>query len=357
MFVFLSSPTFGFLLKLFSGLAAAGFGILGIGTKTRLESGKLTKGGTVALVGILVAGAIGSIATINDFVSSAKSAAEAKKKSDHLLLSVRRGIFPFRGITADLELTLRDSFPGVSEFKKQLAVARTQEKDCLQARSYFCWSVGINGVEEKSYEVRLPSKLFPAQKSLLNATLRHTVVDIYVSKRVDVEDAKPPVAYKTLGVFLLSNKGTLNEETVFIYRPKTDDVTVFQRFKVDDEYVANAKVYSLVDFMPGAFYASPDPHLEEILEFCDEMRGGQLGECRKRFPEASADSISIKDLLFRFEYPRDLGMSAASGFICPKDGQNWLTKIMPLDVDDGTFDGPAADRPVACEAFQRPQPR
>jgi hypothetical protein len=75
VFVFLSWPTFGFLLKLFSGLAAAGFGILGIGTKTRLDSGKLTKEGKVALVGILVAGAIGSIATINDFVSSANSLA------------------------------------------------------------------------------------------------------------------------------------------------------------------------------------------------------------------------------------------------------------------------------------------
>lgn len=357
MFVFLSSPTFGFLLKLFSGLAAAGFGILGIGTKTRLDSGKLTKEGKVALVGILVAGAIGSIATINDFASNANSAAEAKKKSDHVLLSVRRGIFPFRGITADLELVLGDSFPGVREFKGRLTEARTQEKDCLQARSYFCRAVSINGVEERSYEVRIPSKVFPAQKSLLNATLRHTVIDVYVSRRVDVEDGKPPVAYKVLGVFLLGNKGALNEETVFIYHPKTDELTVFQRFKVDDEYVANAKVYSLVDFMPGALYASPDPHLEEILEFCAEMRGGQLGECRKRFPEASADSISIKDLLFRFEYPRELGMSAASGFNCPKDGQNWLTKIMPLDVDDGTFEGPAADRPIACEAFQHPQAR
>jgi hypothetical protein len=59
-------PLSDFFLKLFSGLAATAFGILGIGTKTRHDSGKLTKEGKVALADILIAGAIGSIATIND---------------------------------------------------------------------------------------------------------------------------------------------------------------------------------------------------------------------------------------------------------------------------------------------------
>jgi hypothetical protein len=50
---FLTSETFGFLLKLLAGLATAAFGILGIGTQTRDKQGKLTRNGWIALVGII----------------------------------------------------------------------------------------------------------------------------------------------------------------------------------------------------------------------------------------------------------------------------------------------------------------
>ena len=53
---FFTSEMFGFLLKLFSGLAAAAFGMLGIGTKTREDDGRLTRNGKIALAGIIVAG-------------------------------------------------------------------------------------------------------------------------------------------------------------------------------------------------------------------------------------------------------------------------------------------------------------
>ena len=98
-------------------------------------------------------------------------------------------IFPFRGITVDLELALSDSFPGVHDTKRRLTEATAQYKECLPTELYFCRAAIINGREEHSYEVRLPSRLF-LRTSLLNATLRHTEIEVYVSKRIDAANTK-----------------------------------------------------------------------------------------------------------------------------------------------------------------------
>ena len=89
---FFTSDTFGFLLKLFSGLAAAAFGILGIGTKTREDNGRLTRNGKIALTGIIVAGFLAIGTSVYEFTTGQKQAEEAAKKSEKLMLSVQRGL-------------------------------------------------------------------------------------------------------------------------------------------------------------------------------------------------------------------------------------------------------------------------
>jgi len=69
---FLQSSAFGFLLKLFAGLAAAGFGIMGVGVETRAESGALNRKGWIALVGIIVAGLLAVVTSIYEFTTAEK---------------------------------------------------------------------------------------------------------------------------------------------------------------------------------------------------------------------------------------------------------------------------------------------
>lgn len=52
----LTSPTLGFVLKVFGGVTAAAFGVLGVGAETRDVLGRLNRKGWIALTGILVGG-------------------------------------------------------------------------------------------------------------------------------------------------------------------------------------------------------------------------------------------------------------------------------------------------------------
>jgi hypothetical protein len=115
-----ASPTVGFLLKLIAGVATAGFGILGIGAKTRDDSGRLTKEGTIALTGIVLSAFIGAASSVYDFTSAQRSAADERKKSERLLLSVQRGIYPLRGITGDVAIRFKNDFIGLAKYRSLL---------------------------------------------------------------------------------------------------------------------------------------------------------------------------------------------------------------------------------------------
>src|SRR5580698_8137580 len=98
---FFSQPLVGFILKLLAGIATAVFGIIGLGRDSRKPNGNLSALGYIALGGIVLAGLFAVGSSIYDYSSSQRTAAEEKKQSQRLLLSVRRGIYPFRGITVD----------------------------------------------------------------------------------------------------------------------------------------------------------------------------------------------------------------------------------------------------------------
>src|SRR3984893_9718605 len=130
---------FGFLLKLFSGLAAAAFGMLGIGTKTREADGRFTRSGKIALVGIIVAGLLGVGTSVYDFATGQKKAREAAKKSQLLMLSVQRGLYPLREMKLAVRVSMSEDFPGAREYEKWLRARIRRNPDCkVQSSSLKC---------------------------------------------------------------------------------------------------------------------------------------------------------------------------------------------------------------------------
>jgi hypothetical protein len=117
---FFMSSTFGFVLKLLAGVAAAAFGILGIGAKTRDDAGHLRREGKIALIGILVATLIGGVSTVYDFVTAQKTAEVERRKSERLMLSVQRGIYPLRGMKLGFYILMKEDFGDHAEYKQKL---------------------------------------------------------------------------------------------------------------------------------------------------------------------------------------------------------------------------------------------
>ena len=92
----LTSPTTGFLLKLFGGLTAAAFGILGVGAKTREDDGRLNCKGLIALIGILVGGILALGTSVYEFAVSQQKERDDRRRSERLMLSIQRGVYPMR---------------------------------------------------------------------------------------------------------------------------------------------------------------------------------------------------------------------------------------------------------------------
>ena len=131
---FLKSDTFGFLLKLLAGIAAAGFGIFGVGIETRDKDGKLTRYGRIALIGIICAGVLAVLAVATstyELVTGQQKAAQDRLKSEQLMLSVQRGLYPLRGMRFRAQIKIDDSFIGVREYKESLKTRIRQNRFCM----------------------------------------------------------------------------------------------------------------------------------------------------------------------------------------------------------------------------------
>jgi hypothetical protein len=318
----------GFLLKLFSAIAAMGFGAMGIGRETRnKETGKLTRSGKIALWGIIVAFIVGAASTVYDYVSAERTAAANQKAAQTLIYSVKQGLYPFRNITADLTLSLGNTFPGVKELPKLLPSAGT---------------VYFNGGKVPGYPSGLPTS------STVYKALRGQSVDVFLFRRV----AEAPY-YRPLGTFIVSNGRKLNERTALTFDPEKQTVEAYQSFALSNEYVQNAHVQSLVDFTPGAIFTTPAIEPEDILTFCEEAGARDLPDCRKRYVDLMAAAVGIEYLTLRFEHVKQVSINPRTDKICDALGRKWLTTIRTWDIAE--MEQPAVDiaeqRKLACDAF------
>lgn len=245
-------------MKLFAGLATAAFGILGIGTETRDRQGKLTRNGWIALVGIVVAGLFAIGTSVYEFSSGQVKAAQDRLKSEQLLRSMRRGIYPLRGMTVSYSLDFDQGIPGIAEYKAKLRRAIADNKENCKNEQYLtCRDFDIRSVKPIGYAVPSTSPLFP-KKSEFITTIKSAFVTFEIYRRPPGKEDEKVDSYKFLGEFSAGVWTNWKSEWWLSYDLRNDPISAtVERVEIPDAELAGTKLYSLVDFVPGLMVASP----------------------------------------------------------------------------------------------------
>ena len=326
---FFTSEIFGFLLKIFSGLAAAAFGILGIGTKTREDDGRLTRNGKIALTGIIVAAVLGVGTSIYDFATGQKKGREAAKKSQLLMLSVQRGLYPLREMKVKVRISISEDFPGAGKYKRWLTAQIKRNPDCNVQRPSLKCTVESVGPSRSRYSIPTSSGLFPSTKTQLWSSLNafNIYVRLYVYLRT--ETLNQP-RYQPLGrPFRISWSDGLPANTLLRYNLPEQTLDLdFGDIGLVGNAATTGGVYSLADIAPGMIAMTLG--VRRYI-FC----GIPLAvDCRERVaPLLRAISLEVADLTFPFPQHIVIGAPPANSINCFIFEREFKAAILPDDMD------------------------
>jgi len=328
----LLSSTFGFVLKLVSGISAAAFGMLGIGTKTRDDDGALTRQGKIALSGVLVSLFIGATSSVYDFVTFQESARAEQQKSQRLLLSVQRALYPLRQMTAVFRVSFHKDFKELANFKRELRKAVAADKYCRKsnARPFSCNFGKFDN--PYYYAVRGSSPLFPRADSVFGTVLQDMSIRFWIYKESAATsgNAEEGPQYSLSGTFLIDPKTHTPERWELVYDYESDTVAMdVLQDELPDSDIFTSEVYSLVDFSPGAIAAAPDILTGASCE--DFMRHG-IKNCAEEVDDALLD-LTLDRLQLFFRYPKTLLFSSDSSMQCDYASRRFLTLWLPLDIE------------------------
>lgn len=354
-----TNDTFGFVLKLLAGLFTAGFGIVGIGTKTRDDEGKLTRDGRIALIGILVAASIAGASCIYDFLSGQETTRKNNERTELLLRSARRGIYPFRDFTIDVSLPLRGGFSGFVTYKASLHRSLSQDRFC---KSGYCrWSGDTRNPD--GYFIPANSALFPKRASNLYAVLNNlfATFHLYRLDPASFKQGAKPAHYQEVGDFYVSWRGRLGEVGGLNYDFKSDSLSLdIRNLRVSSPSSwAIGGVYSLIDFNPGLMgvYAdlSDDATCEDLHDSTES--------CLKTVLNPVMSNLRVESVKLEFPYPKNIEYDSTTGIECDKDERHYLVQRLSFDVEAadwlGRSTGPytAADQATICDALRSAAPR
>ena len=338
----LLSPTTGFVLKLGASLATAGFGLLGIGATTRTVSGKLTRSGWVAFVGIVVGGILAVGSCIYDFSSGQEAERQLRSRTQQLLTSVRRGIYPMHGIKVSVEIELNSNIEPVRAFKDNIRKLAASDRRCKTlARQLQCNGFSSSGasVSPDMYEVLRESPLFPRHGTDLRRLIDYTYVHVaFLRDAPSFEESASPKMRQAqyMGRFFAQwhrDGQGLPVETLLRYSFSSDSLTLEVRDLVIPDAESNtAGLYSLVDFLPG--YIRLIPNLSE-----DPMCGAgpATGVCTTELIVEYSKGLKLFSFEIMFPYPKALRAYESEGTSCVAEPGNGLgtglAVDLPFDVD------------------------
>jgi hypothetical protein len=330
---FLTSATFGFLLKFFTTIAAAGFGILGIGAKTRDDNGRLTKNGKIALWGIIVSAMLAGAAAVYEFTKGQREAAVERRKGQRLLLAVERGVYPFRGVTTDLTIDITKDVAGVKEYKEALLstiVAADTNQPCQQHEQYLC-SASPEGL--RTYTISNTDPLYPKAGSSLAVYLQNIYVEIVMFK----PDDNSPNSFSPKS-FIIKLDPTRLKMALLHFTPSTRSLQYDVRdLSIPDESVVGLAFYSLADVTPGFISAKSDilgPAVP-LNPICASL-GISTPEQSAVLKSELLESTELDTLRLKFPYPKQVLIERAGGqaVTCSKAPRGDLILPLPETVDD-----------------------
>jgi hypothetical protein len=196
---YFTSDTFGFLLKLLTGVAAAVFGLLAIGTKVRDRYGKLNKNGRIVLRGIIMAGVLTVTTSVYDFVKVRQKAKEDQVRDNTLLTSVQRGNYPFREVHVSFDLVFKPRARFADFFGKEIMAAFAAEPHCA-GMSYDC-------LDANNYRVRPSSPLFPkaaTPSAPVETALQYPALRFILMNQFELKGSPDGHQYSEIGYFSFS---------------------------------------------------------------------------------------------------------------------------------------------------------
>ena len=314
----------GFLLKLLAGIATAIFGIIGLGRDVRTKSGSLTPKGRVALIGIIVAAVLAAGSGIYDYFSAQKAAREEQLKSERLLASVQRGLYPFKGMTASFTLYFLKDFQGLRDYKRVLRTAISNDRECKQTKAFQCYGSGAKG--PYLYRISPTSSLFPAKQSPVRIVFENVGLDILVFKRVpDTKNSHNTFRYSQLGGFGVWPYDHTPEEWYVEYDWDADKVALdVASTEVPESSLLHSEVLSLTDIVPGAMVAAADNTDDRL---CGLLAAHHVGDCANGFVNPLSDGLTIETVDLHFKYPKALFFGVDGTLSCSSRSSQLLARI------------------------------
>lgn len=330
----LTSPLVGFLLKLLGGLAAAAFGVLGVGVKTRNDNGELNRNGWVALVGILVGGVLAVGSSVYDFIGGQKKEADDRLRQERLMLSVQRNLYPMRGLKAEGEISLSgDSI--IDAYKHLIRDTVSRDPFCKSKRSGFeCSPFRSPGSVHPDYLIGSDSPLFPGDKSEMAGLLGqlYFLVRLAAQHGPSVEgDDRPRATF--LGSFEVDLRDAPRKFIGLTYKYDSNNLVLSAfNIPIEDDFVAVGGAYSLVDFFPG--FVVVEGGIGD--EWC-QPKGIDHDNCSDRVERVERE---LRPLGFRLIFPydksirlSDLNYSNPTATNCDIDDRHQLVMDTPQDVE------------------------
>jgi hypothetical protein len=327
----LTSPTVGFLLKVFAGLTTAAFGVLGVGAKTREDDGRLNRKGWIALIGILFGGVLAVGTSVYDFASGQEKEQADLRRSERLMLSVQSGVYPMRHMTVSFEMSLANDFEGAVAYRQSLRDQISKDPECKTAKSRFeCIGIDEHG-DTYEYRIYCSSPLLPRNRSPVHDVLDSLYICVALFKQVRPVDVKQNGGKKIkfLGRFLVDWRQGLPKDVWLAYDYERDSLSFgADKYTLKDDSVVDAGVYSLVDFFPGIIGASPNV---SNIGHCGRNVLSQ-GACLKR-TEAVYKGLALRELTLAFPYPKHIRLTDSQARVCTSEGRQFLLLDLPADIE------------------------
>jgi hypothetical protein len=353
LFDFLTTPLFGFLLKLFAGIATAAFGLLGIGATTRDAGGRLTPSGKTALVGILVAAFLALGSVVYDYSVAQKAAAAELQKSRHLLLSVQRGVYPLRDVSGEVTISFAGAIPGLSDYTASLDKSLPKGVTTCEGNP-LCY-----GDDDGAPIYRLPStsSLFPKPTSEFGIILDSLALNI---RLVSMRPGPADKHYTLIGFFRFYLREAKAQQTSVLYYPMSKRIEYYlKNFSIPEQDVIGSGVYSLVEIFPGFIMASTDEHDDPL---CNALKIASGPTCYEHILKPLENGMKLEELWLKFKYPKSLRVQRGSSIECVAGNEkDILIAQMPDEIDKidtlGNYLEVLDDRKHAwpiCQALNNP---
>lgn len=331
---FFVSGFFGFLLKSVAIVAGAAFGILGLGSKVRDDSNKLTAKGKLALFGLVFMALLALVAQTLEYWRAQQAAAESAlrtaedlRRSQALLSSVLRGVFPMRGVSVDFSIVLPRGNIALDQLRATLKEAGQGQRKCgLLPKGLLC-AVRSERGEVIGYRVERDSPFFPRPGSDAFNILRTQQIFVAFYSR-DTNDE-----YHRAGSFRVEwDREDQMKGARLIYLVTDDSLQLeMEGLPVDDAELRRSGVLALSDLFPGGISASTMTFDDELCEPYNEVVCDRLTQ--------SLEKTQLMSLELRFPFPKKIGMW----------GDHWVCDR----VDD---DGAKIDITLELKGLSRPLP-